>query len=642
MDGVALTWAEVDRIVDQEVRRFRGTLPGYDVDDLRQECRMAIAVRADLARTGARTYARGVAQSRLTNLLRRSTTFGRCPHDAWGRPRPSLALSLDDVTPTAEDDVEALLEHRRAVEHLREHLDPDDWQQLVATFVEGSHAMRSSTARLHLAVVRHEATAILHRIGYRVSGEAEVKTMSAISIPEPPPDDTPSCHPSGTSPVGYDARDSECHNCRDKFTCLPRAIEQKLIALKLADDREVEAVLDGRLEFMDAIARMKRRLARKKAGEDLDETETTTWEGLAPGGAGTNAPEGEEEVEETEEAVAEEEQAAEEEEVDPPTARTQSERIDRGEEDVDATPAPSPTPQEGPVKNGKKGGAKAAKKTTAPKTPKKRKGKPEEQPQAAPAPEQTAPEPQTLTLRAVAKDAKSAELFAGEKLVARIEKTADGWGWFAANGKAESMDWFASYAKAVDDFLLLVQPEAEAKGLKLVLDESTRKLPKPAKAEAAPKAKKGAKSNGAAAPEPERVERPKSWPTMANGKPLPAPKQLTEEEMQAALEETQAKLGANIRLEYGMRIARRKRDGDIVTRITPHGFEYDVDEKLAKAAGFGATRQTFGSLSSVAMWAERRMVSGNDFFNLSKHTCTEVRDPKGRIIDRKGGVPLED
>ena len=32
------------------------------------------------------------------------------------------------------------------------------------------------------------------------------------------------------------------------------------------------------------------------------------------------------------------------------------------------------------------------------------------------------------------------------------------------------------------------------------------------------------------------------------------------------------------------------------------------------------------------------MVSGNDFFNLAQHACTEVRDKNGRIIDRKGGV----
>ena len=165
-----------------------------------------------------------------------------------------------------------------------------------------------------------------------------------------------------------------------------------------------------------------------------------------------------------------------------------------------------------------------------------------------------------------------------------------------------------------------------------------------ASAPAAPAAKPAKAPKAAAAPKGEPaeapVDRPKSWPTMANGKPLPAPKRLTEEEMNEQLAEAQSKLGANIQLEYGMEIARRKREGDIVAVITPHGFSYDVGEKLAKAAGFDKPVQLFGSLSSVAMWAERRMVSGNDFFNLAKHNCTEVRDTQGRIIDRKGGVAI--
>jgi hypothetical protein len=41
------------------------------------------------------------------------------------------------------------------------------------------------------------------------------------------------------------------------------------------------------------------------------------------------------------------------------------------------------------------------------------------------------------------------------------------------------------------------------------------------------------------------------------------------------------------------------------------------------------------------MWVEKRMVSGLDFFNISKHKCTEIRDAKGHILDRKGGVEIE-
>ena len=69
-----------------------------------------------------------------------------------------------------------------------------------------------------------------------------------------------------------------------------------------------------------------------------------------------------------------------------------------------------------------------------------------------------------------------------------------------------------------------------------------------------------------------------------------------------------------------------------------NGFQYQVSAADAKAAGFKSRSQHFGSLSSVAMWHEKRMVSGNDFFNVAKHNATEVRDKQGRIVDRKGGI----
>lgn len=569
--GPALTsWRETEGIIHQEVRRFRGTLPGYDAEDLRQECRIAVAARLKPERDGARTYARAVARDRLTNLLRASTTFSRCPHDAWGRPRPSLDGLEAAVHVAHEGDVESNVANREALSLVREKLDPRDWQQLVEVALNGARAVLGEE-RLRLASARAEASAILRRIGYRVFASSEAD-MSGI--PKFDPSDVPECHAKGTAPVGYDPNEAECINCRDKFTCLPMAIEQKLVQLRLSADLEVEAVVQGRMAWMDGIGRMKRRLAKAKAHEEIEPNELPTWPGLAEGAA--------EEAEELEHAASDEtpEETAE------PEPEAGGDEAGNTENETEA--AGTAEKEDSDVAK-KKGAKKAAPKKTAtakpkaaakpaPKAKPTTKAKPPAKPAAAPASAKLLTDP----------DAKKA----------------------APKGKAKPAPKAAPKPAA--------KPAAKTKPAK------PAKAPKPPKAAAAPKE---------AGP-----ERPKSWPTMSTGKPLPGPKSLTEEEMTAALAETQAKLGANIRLEYGMQIARRKRGGDTIVTITQHGFEYEVDEKLAGKAEFKKRKQLFGSLSSVAMWAERRMVSGNDFFNLSKHNCTEVRDVEGRIIDRKGGV----
>jgi hypothetical protein len=592
MGRAALSWQETDRIIDQEVRRFRGTLPGYDTDDLRQECRMAVALRIEPERVGARTYARVVARDRLTNLLKSATTFGRCPHDAWGRPMPTLA-GLDDVlTAPAPENVEAQVADREAVAQLRARLDPRDWRQLVEAAIDGVRFTRAED-RLGLAEIQARASGILRRFGYRVRGESEARRMQQ-EIPEPVPTDIPECHPAGASPVGYAASEPECHNCRDKFTCLPRSIDKGLVQLRLRDDLEVAAVVEGRMAFMAAVARMKRRVARLRAGEEIQPDELPTWEGLLP----------EEEVDDEEAAEEAVEEAAEEtgnETVDDDGAQSApsasepqaSEATAHAADDSVGSAPSSPEREEDDV----------AKKTKSKKSPKAAKpkvvAKPKPAKPAKPKPAPSAVEKPAFTI------SKAGAVSVDGKKIGRVEEVPrKGWGWWAADG-AESPSWLGSQRAAVAGLL--------------------RHAAAPA-----PKAK----------PAEEAAPKPKTWPSMSNGKALPAPKKLIEEEMVESLAEAQSKLGANLELGYGMSIARRKRDGDVVVTITANGWLYEVEEKLAQAAGFEKREQLFGSLSSVAMWAERRMVSGNDFFSLAKHNCTEVRDAEGRIIDRKGGVAL--
>jgi hypothetical protein len=618
--GTALSWRETDRIIDQEVRRFRGTLPGYDADDLRQECRMAVAARIDPARVGARTYARTVAKDKLTNLLRASTTLGRCPHDPWGRPLATLE-GLDVVMhAAAPGDAEGRASDREAVSLLRERLDPRDWAQLVAVAVEGAQITRAED-QLDLALVRQKAASILRRIGYRVRGESEV--AMSVSVPEPDPNNIPDCHPQGPKPIGYDPGESECVNCRDKFTCLPRSIDGGLVQLTRKADLEVDAVLEGRIGFMDAIGRMKRRLARAKAKEKILPEELPTWDGLA--GAAEPADDAGEELEHVESDDTPEEGTQ--------SAGTETNEGDRTEKTNAGPPAP-PAAEESDMGKGTKGKKTKPKKTT-PKAPAA--AKPPAQPKAPPAPKASPSppaEPQPVVKNGVVK--------LGAIKLGTVKKTRNGWGWYGVGGKDESSAWLGSEAQAVAGLVRwahsskgpLAKPETPAEKPKA--ETKTGAKAPAGKAAKPPKAAKAKPAEKAAA-EPER---PKSWPTMANTKPLPSPRVLTEEEMTESLAEAQSKLGANIQLEYGMEIARRKREGDIVVAITPKGWRFEVDEKDAKAAGFSTRTQFFGSLSSVAMWAEKRMVSGNDFFNLSKHNCTEVRDTQGRIIDRKGGVAI--
>ncbi len=89
------------------------------------------------------------------------------------------------------------------------------------------------------------------------------------AIPKPAPEELPECHANGSQPQGYDHEDPVCWNCRDKFTCLPSALDKSLVVGSLQDDSEIHAVLSEDMSFRSAIERMKTRLRVTQAGGEV-------------------------------------------------------------------------------------------------------------------------------------------------------------------------------------------------------------------------------------------------------------------------------------------------------------------------------------------------------------------------------------
>ena len=88
-------------------------------------------------------------------------------------------------------------------------------------------------------------------------------------VPIPQAEALPECHTRGQEPQGYDPDDGVCWNCRDKFTCLPDAVDHGLVDEGVHVDREVEAVLAGNMTLRMAVERMRTRLTIMNRGADI-------------------------------------------------------------------------------------------------------------------------------------------------------------------------------------------------------------------------------------------------------------------------------------------------------------------------------------------------------------------------------------
>ena len=79
------------------------------------------------------------------------------------------------------------------------------------------------------------------------------------AIPPTAPADLPDCHADGKNPEGYDEGDKTCWGCPDKFVCLPKSIDKKLIDSTLDADCEVKGVLSKTMTYAEALVRMQHR-----------------------------------------------------------------------------------------------------------------------------------------------------------------------------------------------------------------------------------------------------------------------------------------------------------------------------------------------------------------------------------------------
>ena len=94
-------------------------------------------------------------------------------------------------------------------------------------------------------------------------------------IPLPTGDVSP-CHTNGIAPEGYDPAEGVCHDCVDKFTCLPAAVARPAVwtsrgasPATIESDVEVAGVLAKRMTYDVAIDRMTRRNALSMEGKEI-------------------------------------------------------------------------------------------------------------------------------------------------------------------------------------------------------------------------------------------------------------------------------------------------------------------------------------------------------------------------------------
>ena len=632
-----LSNAQCEDIAASEVRRFGGRLPGYQREDLLQEARIAVFLalrKCDGRAHGSRTFLRRAARNRLSNLLRSATTFRACPHDAWGRPQPHWFSDTDRVSLDSGSQTPAeALERKQQVALLRDRLDPRDWQLLVDAYVQGAESVRSGNPEL--IAVCQTAAQVLSRFHYRVLNEEEAPQMSTA---ETNIEDLSECHADGIAPQGYDVSDTECTMCPDKFTCLPRAIAKKLRPGPLSIDSEVEAVEEGLVTREAMITRMRRRSGLMKMNEEIpadlrhDDPSLLDKPAAKPKAA-PKAPEAEAK----------------------PKAKTNGQSGPA--KPAPETEAPAEEAKAAPAPKAEKPAPKAKPKAEKPKPaaakPKAEKPAPKAKPKSEPKPKPVA-EAKTAKLKKAPKKAPNTAAVLSVEAIENAEakggigyqvkcsgkafdlfETADGWGWWARKGSAESEEWLDTYAQALRDVAGHLETVT---GDKIDRGEHARKAPKPAQKRSKAKAKVGSQRGRKGTPgRPSPV--PDTWPRMRDERIYPQPVTLTEEEMIQKLKETRVSIGSNRPLEFGYKIVRRLRTGErVVATIERQGFRYNLPADLAKQAGLKRS-QLFGSLSSIAMWADGRLRTGGDYFNIAKHSCTEILDENNRIVDRKGGVP---
>lgn len=283
-----LTWEDCLPVVEYEARRWQpmGAAIGLDRDDLAQEASLvAVQCVRRAEGGGSRAYVQRAIRNRFQDVRAKALARKRVPYDADGTPQPGWVQSYDVLS---EDNglpllgASSILEARHALRILHDSLPADDWDLLVQTMVEGARLGREAAPaqRRQIAArirdVQRRARGILSRI-LRVETRGLPMTEPA-KIPIPVSEDLSPCHANGADPQGYDRDDTDCHNCPDKFSCLPAALAQGLVVGSISDDREVEAVNDGTMQYRTAIERMKQRYRLLVTGANIPDELSVHYE----------------------------------------------------------------------------------------------------------------------------------------------------------------------------------------------------------------------------------------------------------------------------------------------------------------------------------------------------------------------------
>ncbi|MDQ3170816.1 MAG: hypothetical protein M3Q55_11815 [Acidobacteriota bacterium] len=235
--GVALGWPQIDKIINREVRRIVVTsVQGYDRDDLAQEARLIVFRREPLRSSTNPAYIRASVRNGLLNLLRTATAQRRQP-TRWG---VSLISSFD----VAYDGWGAGGDTS------------DTWARGALDLEEYAPSPEELVAALQMAKRYRVYSGEMKSYGPLFLPQAEVPRLPVFGDA-----DFPECHADAPAPkgTGYDERDPACHQCPDKFSCLPRAIALGMRPGPESVDREVEAVRDGAITYARAHERMAKR-----------------------------------------------------------------------------------------------------------------------------------------------------------------------------------------------------------------------------------------------------------------------------------------------------------------------------------------------------------------------------------------------
>jgi hypothetical protein len=217
----SLGWHTVDRIISEEVRRMKLTaIPGHDAEDFLQEGRIVVFKQQKLLLTRSPTYLRIAVRNAFSNLLRAAGAQKRTPVNVGEALRSFDAsrqedanLLIDETTP------ESLLIALQIARRYRVYAQGMDYSALYPASVKAPQ----------LSVPGDESFSPCH-----VDAAADS--------------------------AGYDLADPICHQCVDKFTCLPRALQLGRVAGCEADhDAEVAALRAGEVAYTTVLARMAER-----------------------------------------------------------------------------------------------------------------------------------------------------------------------------------------------------------------------------------------------------------------------------------------------------------------------------------------------------------------------------------------------